>query len=77
MRTLGLLAVAGAGVGFLFGTEAGRRLRGDAARFAREQYESLTEGLARYDAKRSVDKALDAPHPDTPMAQAFEEAAAT
>ena len=76
MRTLGLLALAGAGVGFLFYTDAGRRLRGDAARRARDQYNALRDGLASYDSRRTIEKALDEPHPDTQIAQAFEEAAA-
>jgi len=73
MKTLGLIALAAAGVGFLIYTEKGRALTGQAGQALRDAGDRL-----RGDApvERLVHDALERPHPDTAVAHAFEEAGA-
>ncbi len=75
MRALGLIALAAAGVGFLFYTEKGRAPKGQAAERLQDCYQQFNEMVARRrGVEKMVDRALQEPHPDTAVAQAFEEA---
>lgn len=77
MRALGLIALAAAGVGFLFYTEKGRALKGQAVQGLQDCYERFNDMAARRGGVEGmVDRALHEPHPETAVAQAFEEAVA-
>jgi hypothetical protein len=76
-RTLGVIALAAAGIGFLLYTDRGKALKARAGEALQDGYEQIGDAVAR---RRGVEgmvkKALDQPHPDTAVAAAFEEAAA-
>lgn len=73
-RTAGMIALAGAGagLGFLFFTEKGRALQGQAKQMAMEGYEKVGETIRSGKFQKMLEHAVDQPHPDTTMAQAFE-----
>jgi hypothetical protein len=75
-RTAGMIALAGAGagLGFLLFTEKGRELQGQAKQFAMDSYERMGETFRNGKFHQMMEKAVEEPHPDTPMAQAFENA---
>jgi hypothetical protein len=76
MRKLGIAALAGLGIALLFGTDQGRRLMSQ----AREMLPKLPEpSLGEPEAaapKQLVQEVLEAPHPETAMAHAFQQAVA-
>lgn len=75
MRTVGLIALAAAGIGFLFYTEKGRALKGQAMQGLQDCYGRFSEmASSRGGVEGMVDRALHEPHPDTAVAHAFEEA---
>lgn len=80
MRTLGILAAVGAGVGFLLGTERGRACLNQAGQLLQDGYSRMTgraaaEGVGT-EVGEVVQGALHQPHEDTAFARAFEAAAA-
>jgi hypothetical protein len=77
MRTFGLLALFGAAAGFLLCTDKGRQLTREAGSMLREQADQLRSRLEKApEVTRVVESVLAQPHPDTPVARAFEEALA-
>lgn len=67
------LAVAtGAGIAYFLGTKRGQDLMQQAGQAIRE----LPGRMHQPETTKLVEKALKAPHPDTAMAHAFEEAGA-
>ena len=80
MRTLGILALVGAGVGFLLGTERGRSCLNQAGQMLQDGYSRMSgrtgaEGVGG-EVSELVQGALEQPHEDTALARAFETAAA-
>ena len=75
-RTIGLIALAGAGIGYLLCTDKGRALTHQAGQYLQDQYRNANDAMARRGTEKTIHKALDQPHPDTAVAQAFEEALA-
>lgn len=77
MRKWGMLALVGAGVGFLLGTERGRSCLNQAGQLLQEGYGRMSGRLTEPgDVQDLVHEALATPHEDTPVARAFEEACA-
>ena len=74
MRKLGLLAIAGAGVGFFLCTEQGRTLMRRCGEAIQDGYRRLSDYRAQREVEELVEKAVEQPHPDTAVARAFEEA---
>jgi hypothetical protein len=75
MRTLGIIGlVCGAGAALLCCTERGRSLMSQARGMVQERLEALQGGGA--EPRELVEGVLEQPHPETAMAQAFEEAVA-
>jgi len=81
MRTLGILALVGAGVGFLLGTERGRSCLNQVGQMLQDGYSRMTsrsgsEGSAAGELGEVVQGVLEQPHEDTALARAFESATA-
>jgi hypothetical protein len=77
MRALGLIALAGAGLGYLLCTENGRRMTQQAGNRMQDAYGKMTDYVSTHTGvPKMVREAVDEPHPDTAMATAFEEAVA-
>ena len=75
MRTLGILALVGAGVGLLLGTERGRSCLNQAGQVLQDGYSQITSrGASAWTGGETVQGSLDQPYTDTAMAQAFEAA---
>ena len=71
MKTALVVALAGAGLGWLLFTESGQTVCRQAREFGRDGLSSLTGDV---DSRQLVVRAVRQPHPDTAMAQALEEA---
>ena len=75
MRTLGWLALAGAGLGYLFGTDHGRRAKARAGSYLADCYNQARDWYASRNFQQMVEEhATGDDVPDTSMAQAFQEA---
>ena len=74
LRTAGMIALAGAGLGFLFFTEKGRKFQGQARQLALEQYDKVGGTIRDGRFQKMLEKAVEKPHEDTAVAQAFEKA---
>lgn len=75
-RAAGIIALAGAGagLGFLLFTEKGRTLQNQAKQLAMDSYERMGETFRHSKFHQMLEDAVEEPHPDTPMADAFEKA---
>src|SRR5688572_18443333 len=73
---MSLATLAGAGIGLLMFTEAGRGMVRRAGQGLRQLRDDVNEASAAAASKDLIETALDAPHPDTVMAAAMEEAVA-
>ena len=76
MRALGLIVLAGAGLGFLLCTDRGRRLTRQAGQSLQDGYNRMGESMGQRRVEKMVENVVEQPHPDTAMAHAFEEAVA-
>jgi len=76
MRVLGLIALAGAGLGYLMFTDKGKSLTKQAGQCAQDAYAKVSDAMQNRDGsvEKVVHNVLDKPHPDTAMASAFEAA---
>jgi hypothetical protein len=75
MKTFGILALFGAAAGFLLCTPRGRQITRDTGEKLRDGCERLQERFGMTpEVERTVENALAQPHPDTPVARAFESA---
>jgi hypothetical protein len=76
-RTIGLLALTGAGIAYLMCTDRGRSLMQQAKTTAQDTYEKLSDRIMNRSGVDSiVEDALAQPHEDTAVARALEEAIA-
>jgi hypothetical protein len=76
MKTLGIAALAGIGIALLFGTEKGRGLMGQARDAMTRMPGQITDALDTSSPEKIIQQVLEEAHPDTAMAQAFQEAVA-
>jgi hypothetical protein len=76
MKKLGIAALAGLGIALLFGTSRGRQLISQAREMLPqlpEPFQSEPEAAAP---EQIIQQVLEEQHPDTAMAQAFQQAVA-
>ena len=76
MRTLGILALAGLGIGIFLRTERGKHVLSQATTALNDGKERMMDAMDRGAPERMIQQALAADRPQTTMAQAFEEAIA-
>jgi hypothetical protein len=81
VKAFGILALLGTAIGLLLCTERGKKLARDAGGALAEAGEQARNALQGRQSGSSeldqvVESALAQPHPDTPVARAFEEAMA-
>ena len=79
MRTLGILALAGLGIGIFLRTERGKQVLSQATTAINDGKERMMDAMNATDrggSEQMVRKALARDYPETTMAQAFEEAIA-
>ncbi|MFN3649486.1 MAG: hypothetical protein ACK47B_07870 [Armatimonadota bacterium] len=75
MKTLGIVAVAAAGLGYFLYTDRGRELMSRAGECVRDNYEQLRERIrGEQPVEGLIHEAVESSHPDTAMARAFEQA---
>lgn len=79
MRKLSLVAIAGAALGYFCCTEKGRSMLRQAGDSMRDGMNQLKERLGSGEGSVTeiVQESLSAPHPETAMSQALEEAIAS
>jgi hypothetical protein len=75
MRTLGILALTGLGIGIFLRTERGKQLM-DQAKTAISDGKDRMMGMGQQQPEKMIQQALTTERPDTAMAMAFEEAVA-
>ena len=71
---LGLLALVGAGVGYLMYTRQGRDMINRAGDVVRNAKDGFNDYRSRKATEGQITEALERPHPDTAVAHAFEQA---
>ena len=79
MRTLGILALAGLGIGIFLRTERGKQVLSQAKTALNDGKERMMDAMNATDgggSERMIQQALATDRPQTMMAQAFEEAIA-
>jgi len=70
-------AAAGAAVGYLCCTPQGRRMARDGYQKMHSVYDDCLQQMRDFQNKKMVESSVNKPHPDTAMANAFEQATGT